>query len=106
MLDKAAGYINPFALRLGAAICFCGLAVNCGIDDVGIVFGFDDVAAFKVTLLRFPLKLLKFACVNGDGPGESPPDESSDSAPDSEPEFSSCKEKKKRRNFFKKKFII
>lgn len=99
--------MNPFALRLGACAgdeFFCGLVVRCGID-AGIVFGFDDVAAapppppptpdatptWIEVLLKVPLKLCKFACVNGDGAGDSPPDDSSESPPVSEPELSSWK---------------
>lgn len=85
MFERSAGCSNPLMLRL----LVDELGFFCCAVDVGIcivVFGFDVVGCCTLP----PLKLLKFACVSASvGPVESPPDESSDSAPDSEPEFSS-----------------
>lgn len=48
------------------------------------------IKPLPLPLLRMPLKLLRLLWVSGDAPlGESPADESSDSAPDSDGELSS-----------------
>lgn len=96
-LDKAAaGYRTPFALSVG---CDCGFRLAFG----GLLSrGMDCVMAMPPPtppppppLLISPLKLLRLLWVSGEAPfGESGLDESSESAPDSEPVFSSCNDTK------------
>lgn len=56
---------------------------------------FDEEDDTKLLLFKLPLKLCKLLWVSweGPGPGESAPDESSDSAPEDSPDLSSWKER-------------